>query len=166
MEGLRITGQTLFSDQNIENIKREIASILSSENAEVMAWERTVTGESTLNTYEINLFPQQDGTRIEVNYGISTLGLVLTLIGLVIGGIIGVILLVLWYMKMDDIKSSLKHAFPGYMPPQQQQGYSQGQQGQYNSPPQQQQSQQQPPPPPEQQQPQQDQEQSEKREWN
>ncbi|MFW5928431.1 MAG: hypothetical protein ACOCSL_04425 [Thermoplasmatota archaeon] len=137
MEGLKITGKTLFSDEDPESIKREIASILSSEGNEVMGWERTITGESTLNTYEINLFPGDKGTRIEVNYGMSTLGLILTLIFLVLGGIIGVIILLLWYLKMDEIKSSLKHAFPGYMPPpqQQQQGYGQGPQNQYSNPP-------------------------------
>ncbi|MFW5904534.1 MAG: hypothetical protein ACOCTK_03600 [Candidatus Saliniplasma sp.] len=137
MEGLRITGQTLFSDQDIETIKREIASTLSSEGNETVAWERTITGESTLNTYEINLFPGEKGTRIEVNYGMSTLGLILTLVFLVLGGIIGVIILILWYFKMDEIKSSLKHAFPGFMPPpqQQQRGYGQGPQNQYSNPP-------------------------------
>lgn len=165
MEGLRISGQTLFSDQNIETIKREIASTLSAKGAEAMAWERTITGESTLNTYEINLFPGDKGTRIEVNYGMSTLGLILTLIFLVLGGIIGVIILLLWYLKMDDIKSSLKHAFPGYMPPpqQQQQQYGTGPSNEYaNPPPPQGQQQQVPPQEPQQQ----NEEQSEKKEWN
>ncbi|MFP4050996.1 MAG: hypothetical protein ACLFVB_04575 [Thermoplasmata archaeon] len=165
MEGLKITGKTLFSDEDPESIKRETASILSSEGNEVMGWERTITGESTLNTYEINLFPGDKGTRIEVNYGMSTLGLILTLIFLVLGGIIGVIILILWYLKMDEIKSSLKHAFPGYMPPpqQQQQGYGQGPQNQYNNPPppSEQQPQQQEP-----QQTQQDPDQTENNEWN
>ena len=164
MEGLRITGQTLFSDQDIETIKREIASTLSAEGTEVMAWERTITGESTLNTYEINLFPGDKGTRIEVNYGMSTLGLMLTVIFLVLGGIIGVIILLLWYLKMDDIKSSLKHAFPGYMPPpqQQQQQYGTGSTNEYANPPPPQGQQQAPPQEPQQQ----NEEQPEKKEWN
>lgn len=171
MEGLRITGQTLFSDEDPESIKREIASILSSEGNEVMAWERIVTGESTLNTYEVNLFPGEKGTRVEVNFGMSTLGVILTLIFLVLGGIIGVILLIIWYLKMDDIKSSLKHAFPGYMPPpQQQQQYGPRQPNQYSNPPPppDQQSQEQPPQQeePQQQPPSQDQGQSEKEEWH
>ena len=164
MEGLRITGQSLFSDQDIETIKREIASTLSAEGTEVMAWERTITGESTLNTYEINLFPGDKGTRIEVNYGMSTLGLMLTVIFLVLGGIIGVIILLLWYLKMDDIKSSLKHAFPGYMPPpqQQQQQYGTGSANEYANPPPPQGQQQAPPQEPQQQ----NEEQPEKKEWN
>ncbi len=167
MEGLRITGQTLFSDQDIETIKREIASTLSSEGAEAVAWERTITGESTLNTYEINLFPGDKGSRIEVNYGMSTLGVILTLIFLVLGGIIGVIILLLWYLKMDDIKSSLKHAFPGYMPPpqQQQQQYGAGPANEYNNPPPPQ-EQQQGQAPPQTQQSQEQQEEPEKKEWN
>lgn len=159
MEGLRITGQTLFSDQDNETIKHKIASILSANGSEVMAWERTITGESTLNTYEVNLFPGDKGSRIEVNYGMSTLGIILTLIFLVLGGIIGIIILVLWYMKMDDIKSELKHAYPGYMPPQQQKAYSEGQATQYNNPPPPQQSQ-------KEQSQQRSENQSENKEWN
>ena len=161
MEGLRITGQTLFSDQDIETIKREIASTLSAEGAEAVAWERTITGESTLNTYEINLFPGDKGTRIEVNYGMSMLGVILTLIFLVLGAIIGIIILLLWYLKMDEIKSSLKHAFPGYMPPPQQQQYGPGPANEYSNPPPPQGQQEQPPP-----QESQQQERSEKKEWN
>ncbi len=127
MEGIRISGQTLFSDQDIDRIKHEIASILSANDAEVMAWERTITGESTLNTYEIHISPGKKGNRIDVNFGMSTLGIILTLIFLVFGAIIGIIILIIWYLKMDDIKSTLRQAFPGYMPPPQQQYYRQGQ---------------------------------------
>ncbi|MFP3872331.1 MAG: hypothetical protein ACOC55_05940 [Candidatus Natronoplasma sp.] len=144
MEGIELTDQNLFSEDSIHEAKNKVRSILHAEgDVTLQDRQNRLEGSTTLNSYEIDFYPQDEGTRIHVKYGLSTVGLVLGLIFLIIGVVIGAIILLLWYMKMDSVKDALNRAFPGYnVPPQQ--GYAQ--QPQQQPPPPTQQSQQPPQP--------------------
>jgi len=119
MEGIKITDQDLYGGKGIQEAKNKVWSVFSSEGVQLQETQNRLKGESTLNSFEIDFFPQNDGTRIQVKYGLTTLGIILTIILLALGVVVGAILLLIWYMKMDDIKSSLSDAFPGFVPPEQ-----------------------------------------------
>ncbi|MFW6141515.1 MAG: hypothetical protein ACOC53_03025 [Candidatus Saliniplasma sp.] len=138
MEGIKLTDQNLFTREDVETAKRKVHSIVYSEgDVNLNGYQNTLEGHSTLNSYEVEFFPQRDGTGIRVKYGLTTIGLILGIILLVPGVIFGVIILLLWYLKMDEVKSSLGRAFPMYVPPQGFSDYSQiqGKTGQYNQSP-------------------------------
>lgn len=118
MEGIKITDQDLYGNEGVQEVKNRIWSVFSSEGVHLEDIQNKLRGETTLNSYEIDLFPQDEGTRIRVKYGLTSLGLILTIVLLIPGVVFGAILLLFWYVKMDEIKSSLSNAFPGYVPPQ------------------------------------------------
>jgi len=118
MEGIKITDQELYGDEEVQKAKNKVWSIFSTEGIQLQEMQNRLKGESTLNSYEIDFFSQNDRTRIRVKYGLTTVGVILTVILLALGVVVGAILLLIWYMKMDDIKSSLTNAFPGFLPPE------------------------------------------------
>ncbi len=118
MEGIKITDQDLYEGEGVNKAKNKIWSVFSSEGVQLKEMQNRLKGESTLNSFEIDFFPQNGGTRIQVKYGLTTLGVIFTIILLALGVVVGAILLLIWYMKMDDIKSSLSDAFPGFVPPE------------------------------------------------
>ncbi len=123
MDGIRITDQSLFTEENLETAKGKIQSIFHTKADVTLTstgYQNTLEGENILNSYEVNFYPQEKGTSIEINYGVSTVGLILGVIFLILGVIIGLIILLIWFIKMDDVKSALKNAFPQYhVPPAQ-----------------------------------------------
>jgi len=118
MEGIKITDQDLYGGEDVQKAKNKVWSVFSTEGIQLQEMQNRLKGESTLNSYEIDFFPQNDGTRIRVKYGLTTLGIILAVILLALGVVIGAILLLIWYMNMDDIKSSLSNAFPSFVPPE------------------------------------------------
>ncbi len=134
MEGIKITDQNLFAEEDIDTLKNKIHSVFYSEgDVNLEERQNTLEGSSTLNSYEVDFYPQGEGTRIQVKYGLTTLGLILGILFLFLGVIIGAIILLFWYMKMDGVKSALDKAFPHYNVPSQQ---SYAQQPQQQSQPQ------------------------------
>ncbi len=117
MEGIRLSGQTLYAEDKPENILQHIHSILVSKDMEVQGYQGGMKGENFLNSIEVNVQPYQNGTTINVEHGMTTVGLILAIIGLIAFVILGVVVVLIWYMKFDDIKGSLKSAFPAFMPP-------------------------------------------------
>ncbi len=117
MEGIRITGQTLYTEDRPEDILPQVHSILVSKNLDVQGFPNSVTGESFLNSVEVKVQPYQNGTTITVDYGLTTIGVILAVIGLIALLILGVVILALWYIKMDELKSTFRHSFPAFMPP-------------------------------------------------
>jgi len=118
MDGLRIGGQHLYSEGDMAQTKNTVQSILYGEDMDVEYLPNGgMEGKSTLNSIEVNFFQHQDGTRVEIDHGISTVGVILGVILLVAFVLGGIIVLLFWYMKYDDLKDDLKRAFPGYMPP-------------------------------------------------
>lgn len=118
MDGLRIGGQHLYSEGGVQQAKSTVQSILYTEDMDVQFLPNGgIEGKSTLNSIEVNFFPHQNGTRVEVDHGISTVGVILGVILLMAFVLGGIIVLLFWYMKYDDLKDALKRAFPGYMPP-------------------------------------------------
>ncbi len=117
MEGIRLTGQTLYAEDKPENILQHVHSILVSKDMNIEGYHGGMKGESFVNTIEVKVQPYQNGTTITVDHGMTTIGIILTIIGLVAFVILGIVIILLWYMKYDDIKGSLKSAFPAFMPP-------------------------------------------------
>lgn len=75
MEGIKISDQTLFTEEGVEEAKNKLRSIVYSEGGGVNlnGYQNTLEGSSTLNSYEIDLYPQENGTSIRVKYGLTTL---------------------------------------------------------------------------------------------
>ncbi len=121
MDGIRITGQNLYAEERVRDVQEQARSILSSKGLDVESQYGQygmLKGESFLNCVEVNLKDRGEGTSIEIDYGMTTLGVILTLVGLIIGVVIGALLVILWYLKTDELKSSFGRAYPGYGPPQ------------------------------------------------
>lgn len=118
MDGIKISDQNLYGNEGVENTKNKVWSVFSSQGVHLDGGQNRLTGDSFINSYEVDFFPHDDGTRIHVKYGLSTLGIFLAIILLILGVVLGLILLIYWYIKMDEMKSSLSHAFPGFVPPQ------------------------------------------------
>lgn len=117
MEGIRLTGQSLYSEDSISDVLDQSHSILVSKGLDVDSFKDTIAGESFLNSVEVSTKPYQDGTYINVDYGMTTVGILLTVIFLFLGGVIGIILILLWYLKYDELKGAFRHAYPSYTPP-------------------------------------------------
>ncbi len=126
MDGIKLSDQNLFTNDDVETAKSKIQSIVYSESSiNLSGYQNILEGKSTLNSYEFEFYPQRNGTSIQAKYGLTTLGLILGIILLMPGVIFGAIIFILWYLKMDEVKSALGRAFPQYFPPQY--GYQQGQ---------------------------------------
>ncbi|MFO7791687.1 MAG: hypothetical protein R6W73_01720 [Candidatus Saliniplasma sp.] len=126
MEGIKISDQNLFAEEDIESAKAKIRSIVHAEGGvQLKGVQNSLEGNSTLNSYEIDFYPQEKGTSIRVKYGLTTLGLILGVILLFVGVVVGAIILILWYIKMDEVKSAMDKAFPEYVPPAPRGQYSQ-----------------------------------------
>lgn len=135
MEGIKVTDQTLYTDDEVQESKNKIWSIFSSEGVDLQESRNRLKGESTLNSYEIDFLTQGEGTRIQVKYGFTVLGVILTVILLAAGVVFGALMVLIWYMKMDEIKSSLSSAFSAYVPPNQVPGPGQKQRKETPPPP-------------------------------
>ncbi len=83
-----------------------------------------IQASSTLNSIEVRFQPYQGGTRIEVDHGITVVGLILGLLLFFIF-LLGAVVVLLWLLKYNEIKDDLKRTFPEYLPPSQQQ-YGEG----------------------------------------
>ncbi len=140
MDGIEITDQNLFTDEDVETAKSKIQSVFNAEaNILLRGYQNRLEGDGFLNSYEVEFYPQEDGTWIRVKHGATILGLILGVIFLLLGVIIGLIIILLWYIKMDRVKGALNRAFPQYhVPP------AQGFTAQTQQPPQHQQPPQQP----------------------
>lgn len=126
MDGIRTGGQQLFSDDDPRRVQEITHSVLVSEGLEIEQYgQGFISAKSFLNSIDARISQYQNGTRIEVDHGISTIGLILILAGLVLGGVLGIVLLVIWYLKYDALKSELKRVFPAYLPPPTHQMYGQ-----------------------------------------
>ncbi|MGM0509534.1 MAG: hypothetical protein ACQESD_00195, partial [Thermoplasmatota archaeon] len=118
MDGLRIGGQHLYNQGDMAQTKNTVQSILHGEDMDVEYLPNGgMEGKSTLNSIEVNFIQHQGGTRVEVDHGITTVGVILGVILLMAFVLGGIIVLLFWYMKYDDLKDALKRAFPGYIPP-------------------------------------------------
>ncbi len=127
MDGIRTGGQQLFSEDNAQRVQEITHSIFVSDGMEIEQYlQGIISAKSFLNSVEAKIYPYQNGTRIEIDHGISTIGLIIIIIGLALGGVIGIVLLVIWYLKYDSIKSELKRVFPAYLPPPPHQNYMSG----------------------------------------
>ncbi|MFO7991732.1 MAG: hypothetical protein R6U61_05505 [Thermoplasmata archaeon] len=130
MEGISISGQTLYTDESHGTAQNKIHSILMSEGFDIKGQYQgsPISGSSTLNEIEVNFSPYQNGTMINIEHGMTMVGLLLTII-LLFAGAIGIVILILWYIKYDKMKGEMGRAFPAYIPPpphqqmQQQQNY-------------------------------------------
>ena len=119
MDGIKLSDQNLFTNDDVETAKNKIRSIVYSESStNLTSYQNILEGKSTLNSYEFEFYPQRNGTSIQAKYGLTTLGLILGIILLIPGVIFGAIIFILWYLKMDEVKSALGRAFPQYVPPQ------------------------------------------------
>ncbi len=120
MDGIRIGGQQLYTEDNTQNVLGHLHSIFVSEGLDIDEYNpNLISANSLFNSIEAKVSPYQKGTRIEVDHGISTIGLILGLV--LLFTVIGVVIFILWYMKYDKLKSELKRAFPAFLPPPQQQ---------------------------------------------
>lgn len=155
MDGISIGGQHLYSEEDVQQCQSKVHSILHSKDMDVQYMPNGgIEGESTLNSIEVNFLPQQDGTMIEVDHGISPIGVILGVILMFAFVIGGLVIFLIWYLKYDELKDELKMAFPAYMPPGQgapgprsQQPPQNQQSTQYQNPPNQNQPNNTPPPP-------------------
>ncbi len=113
----------LYSEENAQTVQGHLHSIFTSEGQDIDDYQPgIISADSFLNSIEAKVYPYQKGTRIEVDHGISTVGLILGLV--LLPTVIGVVIFILWYMKYDKLKGELKRAFPAFMPPPPQSGYS------------------------------------------
>ncbi len=155
MEGIRITGQNLFSQESIDSAKNKVHSLIASKGMDIEPGpqdyqtqtpprprsQNFIQASSTLNSIEVRFQPYQGGTKIEVDHGITTIGLILGVLGLIFFAL-GLIAFLLWFLKYNETKDDLQRTFPGYLPPTQQQQYggqqsvpSQGQRNMDSPPP-------------------------------
>lgn len=117
MDGIRLTGQTLFSEDLPEKTLQQMHSIFVSKDMQVQRSYDGITAEGFLNTVEISVHRYQNGTTITVNHGITMIGAILTIVGLIAFLILGLVVILLWYMKYDDLRCTLKSSFPAFIPP-------------------------------------------------
>ena len=143
MDGIRITAQNLFSEESIASSKDRVRSLIVSKGLDLESRadgyqaqpipggqpQSVIRASSTLNSMEVRFQSYQNGTKIEVDHGITTIGLILGLLGLIIF-LLGAIVFLIWFLKYNETKDDLHRMFPGYLPPPQQQQYG-GQQSQY-----------------------------------
>lgn len=160
MEGIRVAGQGLFSQENKESAKDKVQSVVWSKGMNIdpvpnkghgqrtqapatqgIRSQDIIEASSTLNSIEVRFQNYQGGIRIDVDHGITPIGLILGVIGLFIFGL-GLILFLFWFLKYNELKDELNRTFPAYLPPGQQQ-YG----GRQTAPPRQGQNQSQAPPP-------------------
>lgn len=118
MEGISISGQTLYTEESQGTPQNKIHSILMSEDFEIKGQYQgsAISASSTLNEIEVNFSPYQNGTMVNIEHGMTMVGLLLTII-LLFAGAIGIVILILWYIKYDKMKGELRRAFPAYIPP-------------------------------------------------
>jgi len=145
MEGIRITGQDLFSEENIETTKNKVQSLLVSKGMNIkgsfkankvknnqtsksnpsnsydMHAQNTIQASSRLNSIEVRFRSFQGGTKIEVNHGITKLGLILGIVGFFMSFLssflfaLGLIVFLIWFLKYNETKDDLNRAFPAYL---------------------------------------------------
>ncbi len=141
MEGIRITGQNLFSQESIDSAKNKVQSLIHSKGMDLKGGpeggyggqqapsqappqgpgpqpQSVIEADSTFNSIEVRFQPYQGGTRMEVDHGITTVGLILGIIGLFFFAL-GAIVFILWFLKYNETKDDLNRTFPAYMPPAQ-----------------------------------------------
>ncbi len=120
MDGIRVGGQQLYTEDNVQNVQGNLHSIFASEGLDIDEYGAgIISANSLFNSIEAKVYQYQKGTRIEIDHGISTIGLILGLI--LLFTVIGVVIFILWYIKYDKLKSELKRAFPAFLPPPAQQ---------------------------------------------
>ncbi len=127
MDGIRTGGQQLFSEENAQRVQEITHSVFVSEGLEIEQYgQGIISAKSFLNSVEAKIYPYQNGTRIELDHGISTIGLILGLVLLLLFVVGGIVILIIWYLKYDALKNELKRVFPAYLPPPPHQQYDTG----------------------------------------
>jgi len=131
MEGIRITGQDLFTEEAVSSARDKVHSLIVSkglkpesrhiQDTQISAEDRSqniIQASSLLNSIEVRFRPYRGGTKIEVDHGITPLGLILGVLGLLII-ILGIVIFLFWFLKYNETKDDLHRTFPGYLPPAQ-----------------------------------------------